>query len=418
MKPTKENKKVIALSKNIKKLSKKVFSYAGEKTFLKLGTTHYKKIVCLECGHKFTPNIGHEKCPKCHNKLKIIDMKGIYYEYGRMIVIDAFKDYQVIRYIQVSRTWQKGKKAKSKTFECMQRWISPEGKETILSCSLQSGYNLYSRGINFRNDKMTLSSETKSRSELFGIIYPKRKGSKYSKRNGYKYSVYDLKPHLFFKMILKNNKLETLLKTDKKLFKYFSKTHHHEYLNKYWKQIKITQRHNYEIYCISDWIDMIRTLEELNKDINSPNYICPDDLNKAHNRWNKKLNKRKEHNRLQELKNSIENDNKEYIKRIEPYKNTTLIDNINKIKIEIVASVKQLYLDSLELNHCAFNNEYHNKKNSIILRATNNGKLVETIEYCLMEEKVIQSRGLDNKASKYNKKILDLMKGFQMKMVA
>ncbi|MFZ4861289.1 PcfJ domain-containing protein [Sphingobacterium sp. Mn56C] len=54
-------------------------------------------------------------------------------------------------------------------------------------------------------------------------------------------------------------------------------------------------------------------------------------------------------------------------------------------------------------------NKYYLQKDSLILSAQIDGKRIETVEVSLNKMEVVQSRGLQNRASEYNKDIVDLV---------
>jgi len=69
------------------------------------------------------------------------------------------------------------------------------------------------------------------------------------------------------------------------------------------------------------------------------------------------------------------------------------------------------------LKHCLFTNEYYNRENSLILSAKINGISIETIEFSLETMEIIQCRGLKNKATEYNKRIIKLVQANSMEVV-
>lgn len=58
-------------------------------------------------------------------------------------------------------------------------------------------------------------------------------------------------------------------------------------------------------------------------------------------------------------------------------------------------------------HHCV--GSYHSKEDSLILSACIDGKRVETIEVSISQLKVIQSRGVSNKNTKYHNQIINLV---------
>ena len=62
------------------------------------------------------------------------------------------------------------------------------------------------------------------------------------------------------------------------------------------------------------------------------------------------------------------------------------------------------------MHHCVFKCEYYARENSIILSAHDReGNRIETIEFSLTENKVVQSRGVCNKNTEYHDRIVNLV---------
>ena len=59
------------------------------------------------------------------------------------------------------------------------------------------------------------------------------------------------------------------------------------------------------------------------------------------------------------------------------------------------------------MHHCV--GGYHNRKDSLILSATIDGKRIETIEVSLATLKVVQSRGVCNENTEYHDRIVNLV---------
>ncbi len=59
---------------------------------------------------------------------------------------------------------------------------------------------------------------------------------------------------------------------------------HPRHLETCWNAYKIANRNRYFITDISIWADYISMQTELGKDIRSPHYICPDNLEAEHDR--------------------------------------------------------------------------------------------------------------------------------------
>ena len=57
-----------------------------------------------------------------------------------------------------------------------------------------------------------------------------------------------------------------------------------EKINKYWTSIKICIRNKYPINDSGMWMDHLKILEDFNKDILNPKFICPANLKAEHDK--------------------------------------------------------------------------------------------------------------------------------------
>jgi hypothetical protein len=167
---------------------------------------------------------------------------------------------------------------------------------------------------------------------------------------------------------------------------------------------------------------MIETMTYLGKDILNPKFVCPDNLNEAHNHWQHlkdaklaKERERREREReaaeaaryLADTEN-VEADEANYHKAKSKFFDINICNG--EITIRPLQSVKEFIAESSLHHHCVFSNKYYSRDNSLILHAIVNGVSVETIEVSLDNISVIQCRGKYNAPSEYHDIILDLMK--------
>ena len=84
--------------------------------------------------------------------------------------------------------------------------------------------------------------------------YPHIRIMKKIRRNGFKGKFYNISPNAFFKAILSDNKMETLLKVGQiEMFRHFIRSN--AGINEYWAALKICIRNGYEITNASEWCD-------------------------------------------------------------------------------------------------------------------------------------------------------------------
>ncbi|SEA81078.1 PcfJ-like protein [Prevotella sp. tc2-28] len=225
------------------------------------------------------------------------------------------------------------------------------------------------------------------------------------KQRGMKTTTHGVSPYKFALALLKNNRMETLLKVHQHLlFRYFA--YHEEKLTEtIWNSIRVALRHGYhweDKKEVSDWIDMINDLDYLGLDTRNPHYICPEYLSEAHLHWTTKVN----------LKRFLERE-KEKIEAYEPIfreQRKQFLDMIlqcDNIVIQAIPTAMGIAEEGAHMCHCV--GGYYDKPNSLILSAKIDGKRVETVEVNLTNYKVVQSRGVQNKETPYHKQIVELV---------
>ena len=231
------------------------------------------------------------------------------------------------------------------------------------------------------------------------------------RRNGFKGTFHELTPYEFFTAILTDSKKETLLKTGQtEMFRYaiVSNVNLHEY----WNSIKICIRNGYHIADASMWCDLVRLLRHFGKDTHCPQYVCPTDLKKAHDRLVRKREEQRERERAEQRREQLIKDEKNYLKSKGKFFGLVFTDNL--ILVKVIESVAEMQLEGKLMHHCV--GSYHDKTNSLILSATIDGKRIETVEVSLDTFQVVQSRGVCNKATQYHDRIVDLVNR-NMKMI-
>ena len=61
------------------------------------------------------------------------------------------------------------------------------------------------------------------------------------------------------------------------------------------------------------------------------------------------------------------------------------------------------------MHHCVFGADYYLNEDSLIFSATIGGKRVETVEFDLKQQRVVQSRGKCNENTEYHDRIVSLV---------
>ena len=176
---------------------------------------------------------------------------------------------------------------------------------------------------------------------------------------------------------------------------------------------------------ISDWCDLIDQIIDLGLDCRNPHYVCTKDMYSDHMKYTKKLTKIKEaEDRKRELEKAIKMESS-YIDARKCYFPLEIKDDI--LTIKVLPNVKSFYDEGEKLLHCVYGSEYFNmqrKPDSLILSArigkdwNNPDEYVETIEVNLVDYSIAQSRGYENRPSKYHNRIMRLVYSNMDKIIA
>ena len=412
MKPKTEFR-IVELSKSLPQITQQQNELAFRKCFDNYFVQSRRDIFCLECGHTWrladTKKPKKVICAKCNKKLTTAaNYKNGLKETDYFQIITTADKYQIVRMICITKTMKKSSESYFFAHEVMQIFIDETGKIHLMSKNVM--------GLSYYFDQWVISSELSLKSNYDNnrfylkpsFVQPNKKIIPVLKRNGFKGSFHDIAPQILFLEILTDSISETLIKSSQYYMLYYHIRNTRIKPNGvYWNAIKICIRNNYEIKDAKLWIDYIDLLEYFNKDLRNSKYVCPLDLEKGHNRLMVKKQKEILKTTFEEKKKQIAKNQKQYFKAKSQF--FGLIFSEKNISINVIETVKDFLEEGYFHNHCVFTNEYYKKRNSLILSAKVNGIHTETIQISLQNLEILQSRGNGNKASKYNKGIMNLM---------
>lgn len=411
MKPrTKLQIKVDELSDKLKPLSSKQEEWIYNHVFSNTGYKVGEKIYCTCCGETFKP--GRKKtCPSCGTKL---EFKHLYrnksVENVYCTLLDSCKEFQVVRHFVATRRTYKTKDNVYCVNECIQHWIAPDGREVVRSLPrVIFSYDrwLYGYPMEIRRAQI--------RYNVNSWIIPHGRLSPIVRRDGVTLNMlkkgYD-DPETIISRILSNHDLEMLLKTGQyKLFEYCVKTNRVNYQH----AIRICHRNKYIVQDAAVWNDYIGLLEYFGLDTHNAHYVCPESLIKEHDKL--ALRKRREIEK-RERKEKIA-DSVKYEAAYKKAKGVFFGLEISngEITISPLKSVREFAEEGVCMHHCVYDMNYFEKKDSLILSAKNSkGERLETIEYDLKNNRVLQSRSYCNGVSPKHEEILRLMKTLPSKI--
>lgn len=412
--------RVVDASRKLPKITEPQLKYAYRNCFQHIGRRSAKGVItCTHCGHIWqgtgylVDTLTDICCPQCRTKLTVkTTRQRVFNDCKYFTLITACEGFQVIRWVLIKCTVKVGENPNYTHSEVMQRWIAPDGKYCTLSLSrvtLGTGYIdswIFGSEMELRKES-TNNQYFKNIYDMIpmGVIYPRMKYIPEIERTGYKKGFYGQKPVNLFRILLTDNRAETLLKTGQTALMRLFMDDRSRDREKYWPSIRIAIRNGYRVKDAAIWCDYIDSLLYLGKDVRNAKYVCPSDLMTVHDKAMDKVVKI-------ETEKEIQSDTpafltKEHKYRIAKGKFFGLKFTDGKIRVRMLESVREIVTEGKVMHHCV--GSYYDKGDSLILSATLDEKRIETVEVSLSKLKVIQSRGVCNKITPYHEQIVNLV---------
>ena len=362
---------------------------------------------CMDCGHSWQMIEPTERCtcPQCGADLEVITTRARKLKQRQYFtVLTTSGGYQVLRMYLLIVGMEKGYRAKSSVIEIGQYWWSESGQQTIVAIQRTLGRHIDSFAY---YSPMAVRRDNEAYQCIAHCpLYPKTKAIDTLRRNGFLSECHDIAPSVLIPALLTDSRAETLMKA--------GRTEHLRYflsrarkIDEYWQAYKITLRKGYDITDIALWCDYVDMLKRLGKDMHNAHFVCPENLQEAHDIVQRKL-QTKEDKEAEARRRQKTLENEERFQTLKaPFFGIAFTDGV--IQVKVLESAQEYLEEGKALHHCVFTNEYYLKKQSLILSARIDGKRIETIEVSLETMKVIQCRGLQNKNTEYHDRIIDLV---------
>ena len=360
---------------------------------------------CMKCGHEWLENRnGTCLCPECGTQIEIKDTKErVIRDKSYFNVITTMEGYQVIRMFLMMVEMRKGMKAKPAYLEIGSYWIDCKGNTTVIGLQRTMGHYIdsfaFGSPLEIRRDNeafQRISDEW---------VYPRIKVTDTVKRNGFKGSCHHIHPVTLFQELLTNPKAETLMKSnDIELLRYLClRPTNKADIEVYWNTIKIAKRNGYKFKDVGMWIDYIKMLERMGRDLNSPSLIAPKDLKTAHDIYVAKVNRQRiKEQREKERQQAIEDKAKfEELKG----KYVGLVMTDGEIVVHTLNSVAEYYDEGSRQHICVGSSSYYLKEDTLVFTAQIKDKTIATIEISLKDYSIIQCRAFANKVCQYQDRI-------------
>jgi DNA-directed RNA polymerase subunit RPC12/RpoP len=401
-------KQVMEAGKSLPAITKPQIEWAYQNCIEHIGRRTKKSVVsCLECGYEWTDTTVEKQCtcPHCNAKLTIADTrKQVFNQCEYFCIVTVCGEFQVLRFFIVKYRAKVGEKARCFISEVVQRWIAPDGKHAVTARLRLMGYyaDLWDLGSGIE-----IRPERAVHNIMPVCIYPRQRLIPEVKRSGYSEQLNGVTPFELFHVLLSDSRAETLLKTGQtKLLKHFALNSFRK-IDDYWTSIRICLRNAYTVGDASIWCDYIDLLRFFGKDLHSPKYVCPADLNAEHDRYVKKKREWQERERREKAREKALKDETAYREMKSRFFGIRFTDGL--INVRMLESVEEIMREGDSLRHCVFTNEYHLKPDSLILSACMDGLRLETVEFSLSKLQVLQSRGACNQNTEYHDQIIKLV---------
>lgn len=176
--------------------------------------------------------------------------------------------------------------------------------------------------------------------------------------------------------------------------------------------IKLAWKHGYltEDLDYNQWSDTVSMARQLHYDLHNPLYVCPRNLETAHNLYAQRLNRQAllDQRRREAMRAMSDKQAKErFGKFIKKFLDFCITDG--RVTIQPLKSIEEFKEEGEIMHHCVFACGYYKKPDTLILSAQVNGEHTETIEIDLKSFSIVQSRGVCNQPSEYHEEIKSLL---------
>ena len=419
MKPiNKTQQHIVELSRRLRPLTTPQMQWALNSTINHYGCRLKNGMcTCMKCGHEWLETRNEMcLCPECGTRIEIKDTKErVIRDKSYFNVITTLEGYQVVRMFLMIVEMRKGMKVKPAFLEIGSYWIDCKGNATVVG--LQRTLGPYIDSFAFGSPL-----EIRRDNEAFQRIsdewvYPRIKVTDTIKRNGFKGCCHHIHPETLFQELLTNPKAETLMKANEiELLRYLClRPTNKADIEDYWNTIKIAKRNGYKFKDVGMWMDYIKMLERMGRDLNSPSLIAPQDLKTAHDIYVAKVNRQRiKEQREKERQQAIE-DKAKFEELKSRHFGMAMTDG--EIEIHSIDTIDDYYKIGESQSICCGTAKYFLKESTLTLTAYISNKQIATIEISLDDYHIIQCRAFANGICEYTEQIAGIINA-NKKMIA
>lgn len=341
-----------------------------------------------------------------YNKKDVIECKrkvhgGCARETFYFVTVTTHNNVQLLRHFWAIKVFDIRGNVEVKFHEVFQNWIMPDGRRVI------TGKRITPQGGDFFDIYSGYSIKKVSSSYYYYFDYEAQyivkteRFADYVRRRGVHRIPKWCTAVSYLERILSDDTYEKLLKMG--VLNESMYNSHASEVRTYFRQIVLARRAGYTPKDWQMWLDCIIMRKELGYDINSRKYLCIACLAKEH----EKLQRKVEHKKMEEELKVARKHNKFMIKNMGGC--IGILIKHGDIEIRPLKNVEEVYEAGKIHKHCVFARKYYLVKDSLLLEAFVDGKPTETIEYDMVKNEVLQSRGTCNLPTKWHGQILEAM---------
>ncbi len=323
---------------------------------------------CMDCGYQW--NESNKKvcrCPHCGARLEILDTKCRTFKdkayYSTLATQDGL---QVQRVFLMNANFRKGKKAEYYSMEIARYWVDDNGKTEITALKRTLGHYadtfVLDGCLELRRDNYVYRRIADCK------VYPYYSATPKLRRNGLQGSLADIEPTRLIEALLTDSRAETMFKAGRKT---------------------------------------------CGKDIHNAHYVCPLDLKAEHDRYQERARIIQEREEREKQRKKAKENEERFKELKSKFFGLSFTDGL--IVVSVLESVDDYYKEGNALHHCVGQCEYYLKPQSLVFSVRIENQRIETIELSLETFKVLQSRGLCNKATEYHDRIIRLASSISKK---
>lgn len=372
---------------------------------------------CTECGQHWAgePQVTGKKyiCPKCgavmvlEKSRKRKEKESIYFT-----ILSVCREWQVVRHYIISRHCAVGHAAYYQWYECVQIWIDDTGHEVIVARPRNVMGFYYD---DWRpNEPMSFKQRGCTYGDPYNIwakIAPGGSITRRLRRNGYTRSCDVMPVDELMRLLLRDNRAETLIKQGQ--YKLLGELRHKmSAYNDYKPAINVMVRNGYRVSDVKLWLDYIDLLLYFKFDIHNAHYVCPARLKAEHDRLSVRRHKIEAAARRKAEAARLKEEQAAYVARVQSYLSLSL--SLGNITARVLRSVEEFEAEGTAMSHCVFSNRYYNHPESLIFTVRDaEDQRIATVEVNVDRMEVVQCRGRCNSKPK---RYADIIRMFECGM--